>query len=75
MQPAEDELYDLAELFRQAKQADVAPVVHGRWVFDFELTETKFYRCSVCNRQVLTHKNIVDDCPYCHCGAKMDEGE
>ena len=55
--------------------ADVALVWHGRGVFDFKLTEAKFYRCSVCNRQVLTYKNIVDDCRYCHCGAKMDEGE
>lgn len=54
--------------------ADVAPVVHGRWVFDFNLDDSNFYRCSICNRQevLLEKEDIYEWCPYCHCGARMD---
>lgn len=54
--------------------ADVAPVVHGQWLFDFSLSDSVFYRCSICNRQeVLLRKySIEEQCPYCHCGARMD---
>ena len=69
---------DLAELFRQAKPADVAPVRHGRWEeMHYEggiLDGTNFDRCSVCG-----YERVFDDpafktgfryCPSC--GAKMD---
>lgn len=50
------------------------PVKHGRWVYDFNLDEQNFYRCSVCDRQeiLLEKEDIYEYCPYCHCGAKMD---
>lgn len=56
-------------------KVDVAPVVHGEWVAEFDLAGSTFYRCSVCDRQeVLLTKEDVKECfPYCHCGAKMDE--
>lgn len=54
--------------------ADVAPVVHGQWLFDFSLSDSVFYRCSICNRQevLLGKYSIEEQCPYCHCGARMD---
>ncbi len=57
-----------------APAADVVEVVHGEWIFDFELDGSKFYKCSVCGRQeVLLAKESTDEYfPYCHCGAKMD---
>lgn len=56
------------------KNADVAPVVHGKWVFDFNLDGSNFYWCSICNRQevLLEKEDIYEWCPYCHCGARMD---
>ena len=49
--------------------ADVAPVVHGEWIFNndmYELLECIVYSCSVCGR--LEGKPE----PYCYCRAKMD---
>lgn len=50
--------------------ADVAPVVHGRWVNKQEKDTfagylTRFV-CSECGRVEQAKE------PYCHCGAKMD---
>lgn len=69
---------DHGESYRPAydklKKADVAPVVHGKWVFDFNLDGSNFYWCSICNRQevLLEKEDIYEWCPYCHCGARMD---
>ena len=55
--------------------ADVAPVVHGRWLPIVSYNNT--YKCSECGRLLV---NITDGLsmvakhyPYCHCGAKMEE--
>lgn len=51
--------------------ADVAPVVHGRWISFLDgdhIVLQWFYRCSHCGR-VESRRH-----PYCHCGAKMDGG-
>lgn len=48
--------------------ADVAPVVHGRWVCVHKIDPISGYRCSKCRRIV-----GFDFTPYCpNCGAKMD---
>ena len=58
-----------SELIRNIPVADVAPVRHGRWVFD-----GVYDVCSVCNR--LTLSPIVKQLKtfkYCpNCGARMD---
>ena len=57
--------------------ADVALIVHGRWIeVGFEAQDVfgklppvkvvRGYRCNVCNRFEREKE------PYCHCGAKMD---
>lgn len=48
--------------------ADVAPVVHGKWVYgEFDIPH-----CSECGNDVMP--NMIS--PYCpNCGAKMDEEE
>lgn len=56
--------------------ADVAPVVHGRWIIDKGL-----YRCSICNHlwselwwaEIVPLEKMTEIMPYCpKCGAKMD---
>lgn len=71
------------------KPADVAPVVHGKWIkgrtkekVDWLGVRCKVanYSCSICGRMIndidVDGKGLVDtleDYPYCHCGAKMDK--
>lgn len=59
--------YDI-KLIDEIPAADVAPVVHGRWIMhddEFGLT----CECSVC------HIETMGDGNYCpNCGAKMDGG-
>lgn len=66
---------DLAEDFYSIPPADVAPVVHGRWV---SVAGKRDRICSRCLHNE-PYKNADDDaevfefCP--HCGAKMDGKE
>lgn len=61
--------------------ADVAPVVHGRWISLTECSNAGVY-CSICHKKVYkedyawcNRKNKVRS-SYCpNCGAKMDGGE
>lgn len=66
----------LMEYVEWLPAADVAPVVHGEWTFAFDFHDYDFYHCSVCGRLEILLKNhdINAQCPYCHCGAKMDGG-
>lgn len=69
-----DAYNDLAEDFYSIPAADVAPVVHGRWV---SVAGKRDRICSRCLHNE-PYKNADDDaevfefCP--HCGAKMDGG-
>lgn len=65
------------EVLQGLPTADVAPVVHARWIeVGFEAQDVfgrlppvkvvRGYRCSVCNKFERGKE------PYCHCGAKMD---
>lgn len=73
-----DAYNDLAEDFYSIPAADVAPVVHGRWVvrFDGPYKRRRCY-CSHCGK----HNGIGgiaqnQEKPYCpNCGAKMDGGD
>ena len=50
--------------------ADVAPVVHGRWIYK---GDSDMWVCSRCGRSINADPEGID--LYCyHCGAKMDGG-
>lgn len=54
------------KLIAEAPAADVAPVVHGRWVC--MEAEIGYFACSECDHRILRAK-----CNYCpNCGARMD---
>lgn len=60
------------EIVASPPAADVAPVVHGRWISFLDgdhIMPERYYRCSRCGRAESRLQ------PYCHCGAKMDGGE
>lgn len=54
----------IRNLIENAPTADVAPVVHGHYVFDDDGDSS----CSVCHEKYLDHTQ--NHCP--NCGAKMD---
>ena len=60
------------EIVASPPAADVAPVVHGRWISFLDgdhIMPERYYRCSRCGR---VESRLQ---PYCPCGAKMDGGE
>lgn len=62
---------EFAEYLYELPTADVAPVVHARWITRSDkgiISMTHSYMCSRCWRVEM------DKEPYCNCGAKMDEG-
>ena len=62
---------DAADCIRYMDAADVAPVVHGRWIYK---GDSDMWVCSRCGRSVNADPEGID--LYCyHCGAQMDEKE
>lgn len=57
----------IRRVLQQAPAADVAPVVHGRWIASHD----EFCACSICKYPVYVGWNQTNYCP--NCGAKMDE--
>ena len=57
--------------------ADVAPVVHGRWIhsrYDDCSEQFELVKCSQCNHEAYSMALYVRGGNYCpNCGAKMDE--
>ena len=58
----------------EAPSADVAPVVHGRWIETYhEGYEMWGYDCSECDDGFATKERCKSKPNYCHnCGARMD---
>ena len=55
------------EKVMRASAADVAPVVHGKWIHDIN----NLYGCSECmKRETMSPKKLKHYCP--NCGARMD---
>lgn len=50
--------------------ADVAPVVHGRWIEQEKYTFGVMYDCSICGDRILDNGHSWNYCP--NCGARMD---
>lgn len=78
---------DAADCIRYMDTADVAPVVHGRWIpseSDFDDDDTLFdveewcdWQCSACREDIcyedpMPPRLLPKHCP--NCGAKMDGG-
>lgn len=57
----------MTETIANFPAADVAPVVHGWWIFNDDWWE---FRCSLCG----SHVGNIKKYNYCpNCGAKMDK--
>ena len=68
--PAQNRMIDeIRNKIRRMPAADVAEVVHRRWISFLDgdhIMPERYYRCSRCGRVESRRQ------PYCHCGAKMD---
>lgn len=67
-------------IIKSSETEDVEPIIHGKWLVEQEYTARncrnyKYYKCSVCGREVLISDNPSEYFPYCNCGAKMKENE
>ena len=74
--PAQNRLLDeIRNKIRRMPAADVAPVVHGRWIKDDFLSDdvNNAEKCSQCGELIGWFGNLPNYCP--NCGAKMDRGE
>ena len=64
----------LCEVIEKIPAADVAPMVHGMWIYDRTYYEADECYCSLCNQFMTTAKGVrMNYCP--RCGAKMDGGK
>lgn len=72
---------DAKRVLADIPAADVAPVVHGRWIEREDPMLDTYYTCSACNEDFYIEQtgDPVKDLftyTYCpNCGAKMDEKE
>lgn len=57
---------------------DLEEVRHAKWIYrSYHPRMGHAFECSVCKRWMFTMflKSVVEDYPYCHCGAKMESVE
>lgn len=55
--------------------ADVEEVRHAKWIYEgYHDMMGHAFQCSLCERWMFTDspKHVVEEYPYCHCGAKID---
>jgi tRNA(Ile2) C34 agmatinyltransferase TiaS len=65
---------DAYGVVQNAPAEDVAPVMHGEWVFKLSRYEADECNCSLCGQLMTTAKGVrMNYCP--NCGAKMDGGK
>lgn len=73
------EIHPVLDAIHTSPAADVAPVVHGRWILIAENSTGLIYYCSSCEKYINPNENDVahgrakekpDYCP--NCGARMD---
>ena len=67
----------IQRILDEVPTADVVPVVHAKWVKSELSRDRNVYICSRCARTVSTPLGVsfdvvLEENPYCHCGAKMD---
>lgn len=72
---AYDAIWKSARALRKIPAADVAPVVHGRWLHSGYVDHLEVVKCSECNHEAFAIALYVCDGNYCpNCGARMDGG-
>ena len=69
---ADDKRAIISDLINGIQSVDVAPVVHGHWIYK----KNGWAECSECHHDFLGVYDLENSDAYCrHCGAKMDGRE
>lgn len=69
-----ERVLETREAIQKLPAADVAPVVHGRWIEKSAPARKIYFECSHCGAQENKHTAIKGY--YCwRCGARMDGGD
>lgn len=65
---------DIGYMIRKQPASDVAPVKHGKWLYNGHVCGDTAYKCSACGE--IEWRTSCDRLKYCpFCGAKMDGGD
>lgn len=67
---ARERVFEAEKAVHRLPAADVAPVVHGRWIEQEKYTFGVMYDCSICGNRILDNGHSWNYCP--NCGARMD---
>ena len=62
--------WNISSEIKAVPSADVATVVHGRWIEQEKYTFGVMYDCSICGNRILDNGHSWNYCP--NCGARMD---
>lgn len=68
----------IKSIIDQQPTANVEEVRHGKWIYEgYHEMMGHAFQCSVCERWMFTDfpKHVVEEQPYCHCGAKIGSAE
>lgn len=71
-------IYKIMQMLDNSPTADAEEVRHGKWIYrGHNWKMENAFECSVCERWMFTDfpKYVVEEYPYCHCGAKMESVE
>ena len=52
-----------------APSVEAEPVRHGHWIPMNVSSGSDSWKCSLCGRRA---RGVLNNLPYCHCGARMD---
>lgn len=64
------------DIITSAPTADVQEVKRGYWIYKGHNDMMGYvFQCSVCGRWRFANssENVIEEYPYCHCGAKMED--
>lgn len=71
-------IYKIMQMLDNAPIADVEEVRHGKWIYKGHNDMMGYvFQCSVCDRWRFANslENVIEQYPYCHCGAKIERVE
>lgn len=66
------------QILCEQPDVNVEEVRHAKWIYRGQNAMMEHvFECSVCERWMFTNfsQHVIEEYPYCHCGAKMESVE